>query len=123
MNRTLIVTLLVLLALGGLFFALRPGPAGTSGPADGPRERVFTLSIKEGAMNPGEIEVREGDQVTLRMTSDEPAEVHLHGYDLEEEVSPGEATTLSFEADLPGRFEIEEHESEDVLGVFLVQPR
>ena len=74
-------------------------------------------------MNPGEIEVREGAQVTLRMTSDEPAEVHLHAYDLEEEVSPGEATTLSFEADLPGRFEIEEHESEDVLGVFVVQPR
>ena len=118
MNRTLIVAVVVLLALGGLFFALRPGPA-----ADGPRERAFALSIEDGAMNPGEIEVREGDRVRLRLTSEEPTEVHLHGYDLEEEVSPGEEATLSFGADLPGRFEIEDHESEDVLGVLLVQPR
>jgi FtsP/CotA-like multicopper oxidase with cupredoxin domain len=34
-------------------------------------------------MSPSEIEVREGDRVTLRLTSEEPTEVHLHGYDLE----------------------------------------
>jgi len=61
--------------------------------------------------------------VTLRWTSDIPVEVHLHGYDLEEEVSPGEETDLSFEADLTGRFEIEEHETETELGTLLVQPR
>ena len=122
MDRTLIMSLLVLLALGALFFALRPGPAGSNGSV-GPGERAFALSIKDGTMNPGEIEVREGDRVTLRLTSDAPTEVHVHGYDLEEEVSPGEAATLSFDADLPGRFEIEDHASEDVLGVLLVQPR
>ncbi len=120
MNRTLVVALVVLLALVGLFFALRPGPAG---PGDASGERVFALSIEDGAMDPGEIEVHEGDRVTLRLTSDRPVEVHLHGYDLEREVSPGEAATLSFEADLPGRFEIEDHETEDVLGMLLVQPR
>ena len=122
MNRTPIVALVVLLALGGLFFALRPGPAGDP-VADAPGERALTLSIKDGAMDPAEIEVREGDRVTLRVTSEKPTEVHLHGYDLETGVSPGEPATLSFEADLPGRFEIEDHESEDVLGVLLVQPR
>ena len=61
--------------------------------------------------------------MTLRWTSDIPVEVHLHGYDLEEEVSPGEETDLSFEADLTGRFEIEEHETETELGTLLVQPR
>jgi FtsP/CotA-like multicopper oxidase with cupredoxin domain len=123
-NRTLVVALLVLLALGGLFLALRPGPGGSNGSAaGGSREQAFELSIKDGAMTPGEIEVREGDRVTLRLTSEEPTEVHLHGYDLEEEVPPGEAVTLSFEADLTGRFEIEDHESETTLGVLLVQPR
>jgi len=39
------------------------------------------------------------------------------------EIEPRETTTLSFEADLTGRFEIEDHESEEVLGVLLVQPR
>jgi FtsP/CotA-like multicopper oxidase with cupredoxin domain len=74
-------------------------------------------------MSPAEISVEEGDQVTLRLTSDRPVEVHLHGYDLEEEVPPDEAVTLSFEADLTGRFEIEDHESETTLGVLLAQPR
>ena len=74
-------------------------------------------------MSPDEVEVGEGDRVNLPLTSDEPVEVHLHGYDLEREIEAGETTTLSFEADLTGRFEIEDHESEEVLGVFFVQPR
>jgi hypothetical protein len=59
--------------------------------------------------------------VTLRLTSEEPLEVHLHGYDLKREVALGKPATLSFEADLTGRFEIEDHESEEVLGVLLVE--
>ncbi len=39
------------------------------------------------------------------------------------EAFPGRATTLSFEGGLTGRFGIEYHESEDVLGVLLEQPR
>jgi hypothetical protein len=61
--------------------------------------------------------------VRPRPASRKSVEVHLHGYALEKEVLPGEATTLSFEADLSGQFGIEDHESEDVLGVLLVQPR
>jgi FtsP/CotA-like multicopper oxidase with cupredoxin domain len=117
--RTLSVVLLVLVALGVLYFALRPGPDGSGGSA----EQTIDLAIENGAMTPDEIEVREGDLVTLRITADEPLEVHVHGYDLEGEVSPGEPATLSFEADLTGRFDIEDHESETVLGVLLVQPR
>ena len=74
-------------------------------------------------MSPDEVEVGEGDRVKLLLTSDELVEVHLHGYDLEREIGPGVTTTLSFEADLTGRFEIKGHESEEVLGVLLVQPR
>jgi FtsP/CotA-like multicopper oxidase with cupredoxin domain len=74
-------------------------------------------------MNPDEIGVEEGDFVTLRFTSKSPVEVHLHGYDLEGSVLPGEETTLSFEADATGRFEIEDHETEAQLGTLLVQPR
>ncbi len=113
-------TLLVLLGLGALFFALRPG---TTAPSGGPRERTFDVGIVGDEMDPGEVSVTEGDRVTLRVTSEEPVEVHLHGYDLEEEVEPGEPTEISFEADLTGRFEIEDHETETVLGTLVVQPR
>jgi FtsP/CotA-like multicopper oxidase with cupredoxin domain len=126
-SRTIVVALLVLLALGGLFFALRPD-APSSGRSDadregGPRTETFDVSIEGGAMTPGEISVSEGDRVTLRLTSDEPVELHLHGYDLEKEVNPGETATLSFEADLTGRFEVEDHDKETALGVLLVRPR
>ena len=74
-------------------------------------------------MNPDEIDVEEGDFVTLRLTPESPVEVHVHGYNLEGNVPPGEETTLSFEADATGRFEIEDHETEAQLGTLLVQPR
>ena len=120
-SRTLILMLL-LVALGALFAVLRPDEPG--GPAaDALRERTIQLAVEDGAMSLEEVEVGEGDRVKLLLTSDELVEVHLHGYDLEREIEPGETTTLSFEADLTGRFEIKGHESEEVLGVLLVQPR
>jgi FtsP/CotA-like multicopper oxidase with cupredoxin domain len=126
-NRTVVVIVLVILGLGGLFLALRPDttPSGdpTETPADESRERIYDVAIEGGAMNPDEISAEEGDFVTLRLTSERPVEVHLHGYDLEKEVSPGEETELSFEADATGQFEIEDHETEAQLGTLLVQPR
>lgn len=125
MNRTSIIIVLVLIGLVGLFFALRPGPTTSrdAAPADESQERAYNVAIEDGAMSPAEISVEERDQVTLRLTSDRPMEVHLHGYDLEEEVLPGEETDLSFEAEITGRFEIEDHDTETALGALLVQPR
>lgn len=81
------------------------------------------MAIEDGAMGPAEINVEEGDQVTLRLTSDHPLEIHLHGYNLEADVLPGEEAVLSFEAEITGRFEIEDHDTETALGALLVQPR
>ncbi len=74
-------------------------------------------------MTPSKITAMEGDRVTLRITSDSLAEVHLHGYNLEREVELKKPATLSFEADLTGRFEIENHETEEALGKLVVDPR
>ena len=115
----MIVAGLVLVGVGALFFALRPGPSAT----EAPRERILEARVAGGEMEPGELSVTEGDEVTLRVSSDEPVELHLHGYDIEGEVSPDEPADLRFEADLTGRFEIEDHGSEEVLGVLLVRPR
>jgi hypothetical protein len=49
-------------------------------------------------MSPEEVSVRDGDRVTMNFTSDSPIEIHVHGYDLEREVEPGERTESSFEA-------------------------
>jgi plastocyanin len=118
MTRAVILILITILALGGLFFALRPDP-----PAEGPQERTVDVEIRGDAMEPAEIAVDEGDEVTLRVTSDRPVELHLHGYDRELEVEPGETAELSFEATLTGRFEIEDHQTGEELGTLVVQPR
>lgn len=118
MSRTLVLLTLIVLGLGGLFFALRPAPREA-----GPQDREVELAVSDGAMTPDEVVLGEGDRVTLRISADRPIEFHLHGYDLEKEVEPGEPTELSFEADLTGHFEIEEEETQQELGTLIVEPR
>lgn len=118
MGRPLVLLLGVALILTGLFVVLRPNT-----PATGPQTREFDLKIRDGTMTPSEVTVAEGDRVVLRITTDSPLEVHVHGYDVEREVEPGEPTGLSFRARLTGRFEIENHETEEELGTLVVEPR
>ena len=118
MIRAVVVVLVVLLVLGGLFFLLRPDT-----PESASRDRAFDISIEGGQMSPAEISVKEGDRVTLRVGSEAPIQLHLHGYDAEREVEPGQEAKLRFKADLTGRFEIEDHETEKELGVLQVRPR
>jgi heme/copper-type cytochrome/quinol oxidase subunit 2 len=118
MTRAVIVIAVIIIVLGGLFFLLRPDT-----PAGAPRERTIDVAIEGGEMSPAEISVNEGDRVTLLVSSEEPMELHLHGYDVEQEVEPGQEAELQFEADLTGRFEIEDHGSERELGVLQVRPR
>ena len=116
--RSLILMAVIVLILGGLFFLLRPDT-----PESAPRDRTFDVSIEGGEMSPDEISADKGDTVTLRVSSDSPMELHIHGYDVEQAVEPGQEARLRFEADLTGRFEIEDHESESELGVLQVRPR
>ena len=55
------------------------------------------------------VRVTEGDHVILRWTTDEPAEVHLHGYDLPARLAPGETTAIEFDANATGRFPVTVH--------------
>jgi hypothetical protein len=79
--------------------------------------RRLAVEIRGGQVSgdTGRVPVELGDQVTLTVTSDAADELHLHGYDLEAELAPGEPATLSFTADIPGVFEAELHEAGTVL--------
>jgi hypothetical protein len=63
----------------------------------------------------GRVPVASGEHVTLAITSDVADEVHLHGYDLEAELSPGQPAELTFDATIPGVFEVELHEAGTLL--------
>ena len=114
----MVLALISVLVLGALFVVLRPDAPDTA-----PAERTFDIEIDGDGMSPGEVSAREGDRVTMGFASDRPVEVHVHGYDIGREVGPGETAGLSFEADLTGRFPIEDHETEEELGVLIVEPR
>ncbi len=71
--------------------------------------RLAEITVRDGRHwdGPEAIGVNLGDEVILRVTSDQADEVHIHGYDLKVEVGTGETVDLSFVADVPGIFEVE----------------
>jgi hypothetical protein len=91
--------------------------------------RVIELPIRGGAL-PSElrvIRVQQGDAVTLQWTTDRTLTLHLHGYDVEQRVTPGTTATMRFTAKATGRFSIEIHGSEgrraSTLAYLEVHPR
>jgi plastocyanin len=90
--------------------------ATTSASPDKASVRV-ELDIAAGQVsgNPGRVPVRAGESVTLVLTSDVADEVHVHGYDLTADLAPGQPAELTFDATIPGVFEVELHDAGTVL--------
>lgn len=55
------------------------------------------------------ITATQGEVIELRWTSDEAVELHLHGYDMELDLSPGEPASMVVEAYATGRFPVASH--------------
>lgn len=63
----------------------------------------------------GRVEVPVGMRVRLTVTADVPDQIHVHGFDLTQAVSPGQSSQLEFVADRPGVYEVELHDARRVL--------
>ena len=91
--------------------------------------RSIDLVISSGALPADQrlVAVTQGDELTLRLTSDKPVAFHLHGYDIEENLSPGATVSRRFLARAAGRFPLEVHGDfpggERVIGYLEVRPR
>jgi hypothetical protein len=74
-------------------------------------ERVFELAIHSDTptAEPAVLTARQNDQVVVRLSSNKPLQVHLHGYDIEKDVVPNVVTPFRFTATATGRFPIEIH--------------
>jgi hypothetical protein len=109
--RSVIITVLALGAIG----------AAVAEP------RLFDLELKDGRLPPDQrlLQVRQGDDVTLKWTTDRPFTLHLHGYDLEARLVPQSAVELRFTARAAGRFPLEIHGpgTERTVGHLEVHPR
>ena len=55
------------------------------------------------------IRVTQGQIIELLWTTDEAAELHLHGYDIRAEISPDSPAIMSFTAHATGRFSVTSH--------------
>jgi hypothetical protein len=94
-----------------------------SAEAPEPSGNVVAITIAGGEITPepGVVSVPLNEEVTIEITSDIADEIHVHGYDKEFELEPGGTASVTFMADIPGVFEIETHESGDLLAELKVE--
>lgn len=138
MNKGALLYLgLGLALLAGLFLWLRPAPVAAPAPGvpaavppqqlppAAPVPQVYSLVVNRGqrVSGPQLIQVHVGDAVVLEVTSDQPDELHLHGYDLHLKLLSGEPARLGFTADHSGRFDFELHHAQLELGALEVLPQ
>ncbi len=71
--------------------------------------KVPTVTIRNGEPVGGvaELEYSAGEDVRFEVTSDVADEVHVHGYDLLEQVPAGGTVSFDFPAEIEGIFEVE----------------
>jgi hypothetical protein len=89
-----------------------------------PKPEVTTIVVKGGEPVGGvqELTYTAGDEVRFDVESDVAEEVHVHGYDLIEEVSPGKVASFDFPADIEGGFEVELEGAHVQIAELTVQP-
>ena len=77
----------------------------------GAAELTFDLRIEKGRLPADKrlIRVKQGDAVKLQWSTDRRVAIHLHGYDIERDITPGVVTDMTFTARATGRFTVEPH--------------
>jgi hypothetical protein len=126
MNRILIVGIALVVA-AGLYLVFRPDdtdePTATPPPATTEATTTVTTAppppppppaqvriVVRGGLpvgGPRRVTVSRGRRVVLTVTSDVSDHVHLHGYDLMQDVGPGMPARIDFRATRPGTVEAE----------------
>lgn len=136
-SKFLIYIVLAAVVLVGLFLILKPkqevqGPQTSSeiqqaavSPTPESSAKTFELIIqgKKLISGPSAIKVNQGDEITLKITSDEEEEFHIHAYDNFAELIPNQQATLTFVVDKSGRFPFELEKSKVELGAVEVAPK
>ncbi|MET9345742.1 hypothetical protein [Streptomyces termitum] len=98
-------------------------PSRTPEPPAAPAARTLDIRVTGSTVTPApsRVELKKGERLTLRVTSDRADTVHVHGYDREAVLTPGTPATLTLTADRTGLFEVETHESDLVLTQLVVR--
>ena len=108
----------------------KPGTGG-GGDDDGQNEgekpaepKVPVIVVKGGKPVGGvqKLEFRKGDVIRFTVRSDVADHVHLHGYDVSQDVPAGGSVTFAVPADLDGLYEVELEDRVEPLAEITVNP-
>src|SRR3954452_24450347 len=109
-RRTIAIGIAVVVVAVALFFVFKGGSedssndtTAASGEGGKPaKAEATTIVVKNGKPVGGikELDYTQGDQVRFKVISDVSDEVHLHGYDIAKDVSPGNPVTFGFPANI-----------------------
>jgi uncharacterized protein YcfL len=123
--KKLCIASLVLIALtscGDTSASSTTTVASASSVAANPSTFKYTMTIGENTGSDVVIEVIEGQTVELTIVNpDSHDDVHLHGYDLSTGlIDKGQAGVITFTATKTGEFDIESHETEELVSILKV---
>ena len=86
------------------FVLLQGGKSSDSTSSTTPTVRVVDAKPQGGVQK---LSFKKGDTVKFRVVSDTADEIHVHGYDVHENVAKGGTVTFDFPAKIEGRFVVE----------------
>jgi len=78
--------------------------------------------VTGNTMQPESGTAKQGDNITMSVTTDKAEEIHLHGFDLMFQGEPGRKVTKTFKADRTCDCEIEIESTSTHLGSLTVSP-
>ena len=111
---------LIVLVAAVLLIVLKDDDSGKSTTTKG----VTTIVIKNGKPVGGikQLTYNNGEQVRFKVDSDVADEVHMHGYDIMEDVKAGGSARFDFPATIEGVFEAELEDRKEQILELTVNP-
>jgi hypothetical protein len=87
-----------------------------------PQDPTIVVRAGEPVGGVAELTFDKGDAVRFRVRSDVAEEIHVHGYDIVEEVEAGGSVRFDFPAEIDGVFEVELEQSATEIAELRIEP-
>jgi plastocyanin len=93
-----------------------PASAGDRTPTEASVPAGTTLEVtitgRQVDPRPAAVPVAEGETLTIVITSDVENRVHIHGFEIERHLEPGNPVSITLKGRQPGSYEVETHDPE-----------
>lgn len=123
--HALFFLLVASLALLVLWQWLKPAESARQAAAVAEVTQSVDWVVRDGqrVSGPALVKAAAGETLRLRVRSNRPDELHVHGYEVSRVLPADHLIVLELPLTLSGRFDIELHAAHQVLAVLEVQPR